>query len=145
MPRVMFKKILIANRGEIACRIIRTAQRMGIATVAVYSDADAEALHVRVADEAIRIGPAPSAESYLDIERILEACRESGAEAVHPGYGFLSENPAFARALDKTGVTFIGPPAKAIAAMGDKIEFEKAGARGRGIERAWFPRRRSRC
>src|SRR5207237_4802160 len=121
----MFKKILIANRGEIACRIIRTAQRMGIATVAVHSDADAEALHVRMADEAIRIGPAPSAESYLDIERIVEACRESGTEAVHPGYGFLSENPAFARALAKAGVTFIGPPAAPIAAMGDKIESRK--------------------
>ena len=141
----MFRKILIANRGEIACRIIRTARRMGIATVAVYSDADAEALHVRMADEAIRIGPAPSAESYLDIERIVEACRQSGAEAVHPGYGFLSENPAFARALAKAGVIFIGPPAEAIAAMGDKIEFEKAGARRRGIERARSPRRRSRC
>ena len=97
----MFRKILIANRGEIACRIIRTAHRMGIATVAVYSDADAEALHVRMADEAIRIGPPPSAESYLDIARIVEACRQSGAEAVHPGYGFLSENPAFARALSR--------------------------------------------
>src|SRR5246127_2827799 len=101
----MFKKILIANRGEIACRIIRTAHRMGIATVAVYSDADAEALHVQMADEAIRIGPAPSAESYLDIERIVEACRESGAKAIHPGYGFLSENPYFARALAKPGGT----------------------------------------
>jgi propionyl-CoA carboxylase alpha chain len=130
--RVMFKKILIANRGEIACRVIRTAQRMGIATVAVYSDADAEALHVRMADEAIRIGPPPSAESYLDIERIVEACRQSGAEAVHPGYGFLSENPAFARALAQAGVIFIGPPAKAIAAMGDKIESKKL-ARAAGV------------
>jgi propionyl-CoA carboxylase alpha chain len=121
----LFKKILIANRGEIACRIIRTARRMGIATVAVYSDADAEALHVQMADEAIRIGPPPSAESYLKIERIVEACRQSGAEAVHPGYGFLSENPAFARALAKAGVTFIGPTPEAIAAMGDKIESKK--------------------
>ncbi|MGB9648032.1 MAG: acetyl/propionyl/methylcrotonyl-CoA carboxylase subunit alpha [Stellaceae bacterium] len=128
----MFKKVLIANRGEIACRIIRTAQRMGIATVAVYSDADAEALHVRMADAAIRIGPASSAESYLDIERIVAACRQSGAEALHPGYGFLSENPAFARALAKAGVTFIGPPAKAIAAMGDKIESKRL-ARAAGV------------
>jgi propionyl-CoA carboxylase alpha chain len=121
----MFKKILIANRGEIACRIIRTARRMGIATVAVYSDADAEALHVRMADTGFRIGPAPSAESYLNIERIVAACRESGAEAVHPGYGFLSENPAFGRALAKAGVVFIGPGPKAIAAMGDKIKSKK--------------------
>src|SRR5690242_2669085 len=104
----MFRKILIANRGEIACRIIRTARRMGIATVAVSSEADTEALHVRMADEAIGIGPAPSADSYLNIKRIVEACRQSGADAVHPGYGFLSENPGFARALDKAGVTFIG-------------------------------------
>src|SRR5437763_2886046 len=129
---VVFKKILIANRGEIACRIIRTAHRMGIARVAVYSDADTHALHVRMADEAIRIGPAPSAESYLDIERIIDACRESGAEAVHPGYGFLSENPAFARALAKAGVTFSGPAAEAIAAMGDKIESKKL-ARAAGV------------
>src|SRR5437588_5503039 len=129
---LVFKKILMANRGEITCRIIRPANRMGIATVAVYSDADTDALHVRMADEAIRIGPAPSAESYLDIERIIDACRESGAEAVHPGYGFLSENPAFARALAKAGVTFIGPPAKAIAAMGDKIESKKL-ARAAGV------------
>src|SRR5499427_4448710 len=128
----MFKKILIANRGEIACRIIRTARRMGISTVAVYSDADAEALHVRMAGEAIRIGPAPSAWSYLNIERIVEACRQSGAEAVHPGYGFLSENPAFARALAKARVTFIGPPAEAIAAMGDKIQSKKL-ARDAGV------------
>jgi len=128
----MFRKILIANRGEIACRIIRTARHMGIATVAVYSDADAEALHVQMADEAIRIGPAPSAESYLDIPRIVEACRKSGAEAVHPGYGFLSENPAFARALAKAGVTFIGPPADAVAAMGDKIQSKKL-ARAAGV------------
>jgi propionyl-CoA carboxylase alpha chain len=128
----MFKKILIANRGEIACRIIRTAQRMGIATVAVYSDADAEALHIRMADEAVRIGPAPSARSYLDIEAIIEACRATGAEAVHPGYGFLSENPAFARALAKVGVTFIGPGPEAIAAMGDKIASKKL-ARAAGV------------
>ena len=98
----MFRKILIANRGEIACRVIRTARRMGIATVAVYSDADAEALHVRMADEAIRIGPAPSAESYLRIDRIVEACRASGAEAVHPGYGFLSENVGVRRGAGRS-------------------------------------------
>src|SRR5712672_1876419 len=128
----MFRKIVIANRGEIACRIIRTAQRMGIATVAVYSDADAEALHVHMADEAVPIGPAPSAESYLKIEAIIEACRATGAEAVHPGYGFLSENPAFARALAKVGVTFIGPGPEAIAAMGDKIASKKL-ARAAGV------------
>jgi len=121
----MFRKILIANRGEIACRVIRTARRMGIATVAVYSDADAEALHVRMADEAIHIGPAPSAESYLKIDRIVEACRASGAEAVHPGYGFLSENVSFATALGAAGIVFVGPGPKAIAAMGDKIESKR--------------------
>jgi propionyl-CoA carboxylase alpha chain len=121
----MFKKILIANRGEIACRIIAGARRMGIATVAVYSDADTEALHVRQADEAMRIGPAPAAESYLRIDRILEACRATGAEAVHPGYGFLSENSAFAAALEAASIAFIGPDARAIAAMGDKIEAKK--------------------
>src|SRR6476659_752843 len=121
----MFRKILIANRGEIACRVIRTARRMGIATVAVYSEADAEALHVREADEAVMIGPAPSAESYLRIDRIIEACRKTGAEAVHPGYGFLSERPAFAEALAKAGIVFIGPPPAAIAAMGDKIESKR--------------------
>jgi propionyl-CoA carboxylase alpha chain len=128
----MFKKILIANRGEIARRIIRTVRRMGIATVAVYSDADTEALHVREADETIRIGPAPSAQSYLDIEAIIEACRLTAAEAVHPGYGFLSENPVFARALAEAGVTFIGPGPEAIAAMGDKIESKKL-ARAAGV------------
>ena len=128
----MFHKILIANRGEIACRVIRTAQRMGIATVAVYSDADAEALHVRMADEAVPIGPAPSVESYLKIERIVEACRMTGAEAVHPGYGFLSENAPFATALATAGVAFIGPGPEAIAAMGDKIQSKKL-ARDAGV------------
>src|ERR1700756_1225467 len=128
----MFRKILIANRGEIACRIIRTAKRMRIATVAVYSEADAEALHVQMADEAVPIGPALSTESYLKIERIVEACRATGAEAVHPGYGFLSENAAFARALAEAGVTFIGPGPEAIAAMGDKIESKKL-ARDAGV------------
>src|SRR5690606_6903492 len=120
-----FGKILIANRGEIACRIIGTARRMGIATVAVYSDADAEAPHRRLADEAVRIGPPPSAESYLRIERIVEACRATGAEAVHPGYGFLSENPRLVEALAEAGIAFIGPDARAIAAMGDKIESKR--------------------
>lgn len=121
----MFKKILIANRGEIACRVIKTARRMGIATVAVYSDADADALHVEMADEAVHVGGAASAESYLVIDRILAACQQTGAEAVHPGYGFLSENAAFAEALDKAGIAFIGPPVGAIKAMGDKIESKK--------------------
>lgn len=117
----MFKKILIANRGEIACRVMRTAQRMGIATVAVYSDADRNALHVLMADEAVHIGPPPAAESYLVIDRIIEACQKTGAEAVHPGYGFLSENAAFAVALEKAGIVFIGPNRLAIEDMGDKI------------------------
>ncbi|MES2002436.1 MAG: biotin carboxylase N-terminal domain-containing protein, partial [Pseudomonadota bacterium] len=121
----MFKKILIANRGEIACRIIRTARRMGIKTVAVYSDADARAPHVRQADESVRLGPAPAAESYLKAELIIDACKATGAEAVHPGYGFLSERESFAKALAKEKIVFIGPPPKAIAAMGDKIESKK--------------------
>ncbi|HZF41883.1 MAG TPA: acetyl/propionyl/methylcrotonyl-CoA carboxylase subunit alpha [Sphingomonadaceae bacterium] len=121
----MFSKILIANRGEIACRVIRTARRMGIATVAVYSDADARAPHVAMADESVRIGPAAASESYLVAEKIILACKETGAQAVHPGYGFLSERESFARALADEGIAFIGPPPGAIAAMGDKIESKK--------------------
>ncbi|HML08813.1 MAG TPA: acetyl/propionyl/methylcrotonyl-CoA carboxylase subunit alpha [Xanthobacteraceae bacterium] len=124
----MFKRILIANRGEIACRIIKTARAMGIETVAVYSEADRDALHVEMADTAIAIGPAPAAQSYLVIENIVAACKQSGAEAVHPGYGFLSERAAFAAALGKAGIVFIGPNPKAIAAMGDKIESKRAAA-----------------
>src|SRR5580658_9801142 len=124
----MFKRILIANRGEIACRIIKTARRMGIATVAVYSEADRNALHVEMADTAVAIGPPPAAQSYLRIDRIVAACKESGAEAVHPGYGFLSERAAFPEALAKAGIVFIGPNPKAIAAMGDKIESKRAAA-----------------
>src|SRR5438309_2449740 len=121
----MFSKILIANRGEIACRVIRTARRMGIKTVAVYSDADARAPHVKMADESVRLGPAPASESYLKAELIIDACKATGAEAVHPGYGFLSERESFAKALAKAGIAFIGPPPKASAAMGDKIESKK--------------------
>ncbi len=118
----MFDKILIANRGEIACRIIKTCRRLGIATVAVYSEADQGGLHVEMADEAVYLGPAQSSESYLRTDRLLDACKQTGAQAVHPGYGFVSENEDFARALDAEGITFIGPPAGAIAAMGDKIQ-----------------------
>ncbi len=121
----MFKKILIANRGEIACRVIKTARKMGIATVAVYSDADEGALHVRMADEAVHIGPSPANQSYIVIDRIMDAIHASGAEAVHPGYGFLSENPKFAAALDNAGIAFVGPPKRAIEAMGDKITSKK--------------------
>ena len=121
----MFKKILIANRGEIACRVIKTARRMGIATVAVYSDADARAPFVQMADEAVHIGPAPAAQSYLIADKIIAAAKQTGAEAVHPGYGFLSERTSFAEALAKDGIAFIGPPVGAIAAMGDKIESKK--------------------
>ena len=121
----MFSKILIANRGEIACRVMRTARAMGIKTVAVYSDADVDAVHVAMADEAVRIGPPPSAESYLVIDALLAAIKETGADAVHPGYGFVSENAAFAEALAEAGVAFIGPGPAAIRAMGDKIESKK--------------------
>ncbi len=125
----MFKKILIANRGEIACRVIKTAKKMGIKTVAVYSDADADALHVRMADEAVHIGPPPAAQSYLLIDKIVDACKQTGAQAVHPGYGFLSEKEGFCAALEKAGIVFIGPKPKAIAAMGDKIESKKLAAK----------------
>ena len=121
----MFKKILVANRGEIACRVMRTAKRMGIATVAVYSDADARSPHVLMADEAVRLGPAPAAESYLKAELILLAARQTGADCIHPGYGFLSERESFARACAEAKIAFVGPPPKAIAAMGDKIESKK--------------------
>jgi propionyl-CoA carboxylase alpha chain len=124
----MFNKILIANRGEIACRIIKTARHLGIRTVAVYSEADRDALHVEMADEAVPIGPAPASQSYLVIDEIVAACRRTGAQAVHPGYGFLSEREAFPKALEAAGIVFIGPNAKAIAAMGDKIESKKAAA-----------------
>ncbi|WIV50007.1 acetyl/propionyl/methylcrotonyl-CoA carboxylase subunit alpha [Marivivens sp. LCG002] len=121
----MFKKILIANRGEIACRVIKTARKMGIQTVAIYSDADRNALHVQMADEAVHIGPPPANQSYIVIDKVMEAIKKTGAEAVHPGYGFLSENPKFAEALEKAGVEFVGPPVKAIEAMGDKITSKK--------------------
>ncbi len=124
----MFKKLLIANRGEIACRVIKTARRMGISTVAVYSDADRNALHVKMADEAVHIGPPPASESYIVIDRIMDAIRRTGAEAVHPGYGFLSENMKFAEALEAEGIAFVGPPARAIEAMGDKITSKKIAA-----------------
>jgi propionyl-CoA carboxylase alpha chain len=128
----MFKKILIANRGEIACRVIRTCQRLNIGTVAVYSEADADALHTQMADERVCVGPPPARDSYLDIARIVDACRQTGAEAVHPGYGFLSERAAFAEALEAAGIVFIGPPVGAIQAMGDKIESKRL-ARAAGV------------
>ena len=117
----MFSKILIANRGEIACRIMKTVKKMGIATVAIYSDADANGEHVAMADEAVWVGPPPSAESYLQADRIIEAAKATGAEAIHPGFGFLSENADFVKAVEAAGIAFIGPDEKAIASMGDKI------------------------
>jgi propionyl-CoA carboxylase alpha chain len=124
----MFTSLLIANRGEIACRVIKTARRMGIRTIAVYSDADREALHVKMADEAVHIGGSAARDSYLSIDKIVAACLATKAEAAHPGYGFLSENPAFAAALEKNGIIFVGPPVKAIEAMGDKITSKKLAA-----------------
>jgi propionyl-CoA carboxylase alpha chain len=121
----VFTKILIANRGEIACRVIKTAKKMGIRTVAVYSDADRDARHVELADEAVHIGPAASRESYLVMDKIIAACKQTGAQAVHPGYGFLSENSEFARRVEEEGIVFIGPKHASIAAMGDKIESKK--------------------
>ncbi len=121
----MIKKILIANRGEIACRVIKSARKMGIATVAIYSDADKDALHVKMADEAVHIGPPPANQSYIVIDKVMDAIKQTGADAVHPGYGFLSENPKFAEALEAAGVAFIGPPKGAIEAMGDKITSKK--------------------
>ena len=125
MTTKMFKKILIANRGEIACRVMKTAKKMGIKTVAVYSEADREARHVQMADEAVCIGPPPSRESYLVMDRIIQACKDTGAEAVHPGYGFLSENEQFARRCEEGDIVFIGPKHQSIAAMGDKIASKK--------------------
>jgi len=127
----MFDKILIANRGEIACRVIKTAKKMGIETVAVYSDADKEARHVELADEAVHIGPAPSRESYLQMDKIIAACKQTGAQAVHPGYGFLSENETFARRVEEEGIVFIGPKHGSIAAMGDKIASKKLAEKAR--------------
>src|SRR5262245_11889938 len=121
----MFKRLLIANRGEIACRIIRTAHRLGIETVAIYSDVDRDALFVRNADRAVRIGPAPARDSYLRIDAVLAAVTRSGADAVHPGYGFLAENAEFAEACNRTGRTFVGPSAEAIRAMGSNIEAKR--------------------
>ena len=127
----MFTKILIANRGEIACRVIKTAKKMGIATVAVYSEADADALHVALADEAVLLGPAPSRESYLVADKIIAAAKATGAQAIHPGYGFLSENEEFAKRVEDEGIVFIGPKHYSIAAMGDKIASKKlAGTAG---------------
>ena len=131
----MIKKILIANRGEIACRVIRTARKMGIKTVAVYSDADARAPHVLLADEAVHIGPSPAAQSYLIAEKIIQACKDTGADAVHPGYGFLSERESFRKALDAEGIIFVGPPANAIAAAKASTTAAVDGARVTALPR----------
>ena len=121
----MFEKILIANRGEIACRVIKTARKMGIKTVAIYSDSDKKALHMKMADEALNVGPPPASQSYISIDKVMQAVRQSGAQAVHPGYGFLSENSKFAQALAAENIAFIGPPVEAIEKMGDKITSKK--------------------
>ena len=121
----MFEKILIANRGEIACRVIKTARKMGIKTVAIYSDSDKNALHMKMADEAFHVGPPPASQSYISIDKVMQAVRQSGAQAVHPGYGFLSENSKFAQALAAENIAFIGPPVEAIEKMGDKITSKK--------------------
>ena len=128
----MFDKILIANRGEIACRVMKTAKKMGIKTVAVFSDADRNALHIKMADEAVNIGPPPANQSYIDIDKVIAAVKETNAKAVHPGYGFLSENSKFAKALADIGVIFVGPPENAIESMGDKITSKKI-AREAGV------------
>ena len=132
----MFSKILIANRGEIACRVIKTARAMGVKTVAVYSDADRGARHVALADEAVHIGAAPARESYLVIDKLIEAARRTGAEGIHPGYGFLSENAAFADACEAAGIVFIGPPASAIRAMGSKSASRRTRRRATSAARA---------
>src|ERR671916_695588 len=124
----MFERVLVANRGEIALRVMRTLRALGVESVAVYSDADAGAPHVRAADRAVRLGPAPAAQSYLDVERVIAAALETGAEAVHPGYGFLSERPDFARACVGAGLVFVGPPADAMALLGDKAAAKQAAA-----------------
>src|SRR5688572_20645293 len=118
----MFSKVLIANRGEIACRVLRTCRRLGIRTVAIYSDADERAMHAALADEAVRVGPAPVKESYLQIDAVVAAAKQTGAEAVHPGYGLLSERSAFARAVAQAGIVFIGPPPEVLDALGDKMK-----------------------
>ena len=137
----MFTKLLIANRGEIACRVMRTARRLGIRTVAVYSDADRDAMHVAMAGEAWRLGPAPAAESYLDVERVIGAATESGADAVHPGYGFLSENPALIEACDAAGIVFVGPPAGAVLRDGAQGRGETRNGRCRRASGPRLPRR----
>ena len=142
--RGMFKRILIANRGEIACRIIKTARRLGIETVAVYSEADRDALHVEMADEAVPIGPPAAAESYLVIDKIIDACKQSGAEAVHPGYGFLSEREAFPRALAKAGIVFIGPNPERDRRHGRQDREQEGGREGQGFHRSRPSRRHHR-